>query len=238
MSGPAPRPLDGPRVGPAAGGRADSLVIFAHGYGSNGDDLIGLAPPLAAVLPRTAFVSPNAPEPVPGYGGGTYQWFPISRLDPVLMAQGVRAAAPSLDAFIDAELVRHALPAVRCALVGFSQGTMMSLHVGPRRADPLAAVVGFSGLLPAPERLGVELRSRPPVLLAHGERDEVVPVGALAAARDGLAAAGIGCRWRISPGLPHSIGEDGLSTAAGFLRDAFDGRLADWPGPVPRPAGR
>ena len=238
MSRPAPRPLDGPRVAPAAGGRPDSLVIFAHGYGSNGDDLIGLAQPLAAALPGTAFVSPNAPEPVPGYGGGAWQWFPLSRLDPVLMAQGVASAAPGLDAFIDAELERHALPASRCALVGFSQGSMMSLHVGPRRAQALAAVVGFSGLLTAPERLGAEARSRPPVLLVHGERDEVVPVGALAAARDGLAAAGIGCRWRISPGLPHSIGQDGLATAAGFLRDAFAGRLADWPGPVAFAGGR
>lgn len=235
MSRPAARPLDGPRAGPAAGGRPDSLVIFAQGYGSNGDDLIGLAAPLARALPRTAFVSPHAPDPVPGYGGGAWQWFPISRLDPVLMAQGAAAAAPALDAFIDAELERHALPAARCALVGFSQGTMMSLHVGPRRVEALAAVVGFSGLLPAPERLGAEARSRPPVLLVHGERDEVVPVGALAAARDGLAAAGIGCRWRISPGLPHSIGEDGLAVTAGFLRDAFDGRLAHWPAPLARP---
>ncbi len=223
-------PLDGPRRPPATGGAPTSLVIFAHGYGSNGDDLIGLAPVLARALPTTAFVSPNAPEPVPGYPGG-HQWFPISRLDPHLLAQGARAAAGSLERFIDGELARHALPATACALVGFSQGSMMSLHVGLRRAEPLAAVVAFSGALVAPERLSAELRSRPPVLLAHGEADEVVPVHALAAARDALAAAGVGCRWRVSPRLPHSIGEDGLATAAGFLRDAFAGRLAEWAGP-------
>ena len=227
-------PLDGPRRPPAAGGAPTSLVIFAHGYGSNGDDLISLAPVLARVLPHTAFVSPDAPEPVPGYPAGR-QWFALTRLDPLLLAQGARAAAGSLDRFIDAELARHALPASACALVGFSQGTMMSLQVGLRRLEPLAAVVGFSGALVAPERLAAEARSRPPVLLCHGDADEVVPVHALAAARDALASAGAGCRWRVSAGLPHSIDEAGLSAAARFLRDAFDGRLTGWEGPAPLP---
>ena len=224
------RTLDGPRRAPASGGVATSLVVFAHGYGSNGEDLISLAPYLARALPGAAFVSPNAPDPVPGAPGGR-QWFPITRLDPHLMAQGAAAAAASLDAFLDAELARQRLPASACALVGFSQGTMMALHVGLRRREALAAVVGFSGALVAPERLAVEIGSRPPVLLAHGDRDEVLPVHALAAAREGLAAAQVGCRWIVSPGLPHSIGEDGLSAAAGFLRDAFAGGLRGWNGP-------
>ncbi|MBE7219812.1 MAG: prolyl oligopeptidase family serine peptidase [Caulobacteraceae bacterium] len=228
-------PLDGPRRPPAAGGAPTSLVIFAHGYGSNGDDLIGLAPALARALPHTAFVSPDAPEAVPGYPAGR-QWFALTRLDPLLLAQGARGASGVLDRFIDAELARHALPASACALVGFSQGAMMSLHVGLRRAEPLAAVVGFSGALVAPERLPAEVASRPPVLLAHGDADQVVPVHALAAARDALAGAGVGCLWRVSPGLPHSIGQDGLAAAAGFLRDAFAGRLAGWRGPDALPS--
>src|SRR3712207_6906123 len=133
--------IDGPRLLPRSGAPAQ-LVILAHGYGSNGDDLIGLAPYLARALPQAVFVSPHAPDGVPGYAGG-YQWFPISRLDPVLMAQGVRGAAASLDGFIDPELARYGLPASACALVGFSQGTMMSLHVGLRRREPLAAILGF-----------------------------------------------------------------------------------------------
>ena len=225
--------LDGPRQGPAAGGRAQSLVIFAHGYGSNGDDLIGLAPMLAKALPNTAFASPDAPSPAPGAPNG-FQWFPIARLDPALMAAGVRGAAGPLDRFIDAELRRHALPPSACALVGFSQGTMMSLHVGLRREQALAAVVGFSGVLTAPERLAAEVRSRPPVLLVHGARDDVLPVHALAAAREGLAAAGVACRWRIEPQLPHSIGQAGLDDAAGLLKAAFAGRTAGWAGPVSR----
>ena len=227
--------LEGPRKAPAAGGAAQSLVIFCHGYGSNGADLIGLAPYLARALPNTAFVSPNAPQPVPGYPGG-YQWFPISQLDPALMASGVRQATAALDRFIDAELKRHALPASKCALVGFSQGTMMSLHVGLRRAEPLGAIVGFSGMLTAPERLEAEIASRPPVLLAHGDLDDRIPVHALATAREALAKAGVGCRWLIEPGLPHSIGEAGMAVGGSFLRAAFAGRMAGWAGPADRVA--
>ena len=222
--------LDGPRVAPADGGPARALVIFVHGYGANGDDLIGLAPALSRLMPGAAFASPHAPEPVPGYPGGR-QWFPITRLDPQLMAEGARGAAASLDGFLDAERARLGLAPAACALLGFSQGAMMSLHVGLRRPEPLAAVLGFSGLLVAPERLAVEMRSRPPVFLAHGERDEVVPVHALAAARDSLSGAGVGCRWRVTPGLPHSIGEDALAAGGLFLRDAFAARLGGWAGP-------
>lgn len=226
--------LDGPRRGPSAGGRAQSLVIFAHGYGSNGDDLIGLAPMLSKALPNTAFVSPDAPSPAPGAPNG-FQWFPLSRLDPAVMAAGVRQAAGALDRFIDAELRRHELPASACALVGFSQGTMMSLHVGLRREAQLAAVVGFSGVLTAPERLAAEVRSRPPVLLVHGARDDVLPVHALATAREGLAQAGVPCRWRIEPQLTHSIGQPGLDDASALLKAAFAGRLSGWAGPVMNP---
>lgn len=221
------------RAQPASGGRATALVILAHGYGSNAQDLISLAPELARWLPNAAFVSPNAPQPVPGYPGG-YQWFPISRLDPLLMAQGVRSAAGWLDRFIDAELERAALPASACALVGFSQGTMMSLHVGLRRPEALGAVVGFSGMLAGPERLSAEIASRPPVFLAHGDRDDVVPVHALAAAREALAQAGVGCRWTISPGYPHAIAPEAIATAGRFLRDALAGRMPGWSGPEPR----
>lgn len=230
-----PARLDGPRLAPADGRPARKLVILAHGYGSNGDDLIGLAPIFAEVLPDAAFVSPNAPDPVPGYAGG-FQWFPISRLDPAETTRGVRGAAASLDAFIDAELQRHALPPSACALVGFSQGTMMSLHVGLRRAEPLGAVLGYSGMLADPSALPADIRSRPPVALVHGDRDEVIPVQFLFAAATALAAAQAPCLWRMESGLPHSIGPAGLALGRSFLRDALSGRFAGWTGPQPRPA--
>lgn len=225
--------LDGPRMPPRSGKPA-KLVILAHGYGSNGEDLIGLAPYFAQTLPDAVFVAPNAPEPVPGYPGG-YQWFGLSRLDPHVTAAGVRAAGPSLDRFIDSELQRYGLPASACALVGFSQGTMMSLHVGVRRAEPLAAVLGYSGMLSAPDTLAAEARSRPPVCLVHGDRDDVIPAAALFVAAQGLGAAGIGSLWKISRGAGHTIAEDGMVLGGRFLRDAFAGRFKGWAGPGVRP---
>jgi phospholipase/carboxylesterase len=222
--------LDGPRIPPASG-RPKQLVILAHGYGSNGDDLIGLAPYLSRALPEAVFVAPNAPDPIPGYPGG-YQWFPISRIDPVLMAQGVRQAGPDLDGFIDQELRRYQLPASACALVGFSQGTMLSLHVGLGRAEPLAALLGFSGMLPG----AAAPKSRPPVLLVHGDRDDVIPIGALFASLQALGAAKVPAMWRISGGVGHSIAPDALELGARFLKDAFAGRFSGWEPPVGRAA--
>jgi phospholipase/carboxylesterase len=225
--------LDGPRTAPASGGPAKQLVIFAHGYGSNGEDLIGLAPYLAQALPDAAFVSPNAPQQVPGYRGG-YQWFPLTGMDMPLLTQGAKTAAPSLHGFIDAELARCALPASACALVGFSQGCMMSLHVGLRRIEPLGAIVGLSGLLPAPEALAAEIASRPPLLLCHGDRDDRVPPQGLFMALDALAQAGAPALWRLVGGAGHTIPEEALSLTAEFLHDAFAGRFAGWTGPVAR----
>lgn len=228
MTSLAGTPLDGPRVAPARGGRPARLVIFAHGYGSNGQDLIGLAPYLQQALPDAAFVSPNAPERVLGQPGG-YQWFPISRLDPAAMASGVKRAKGALDAFIDSELRRWSLPSSACALVGFSQGTMMALATGLGRAEPLAGVVGYSGML-----AGATVVSRPPVLLVHGDADQTIPVAALFASLDGLAARGVPTMWRVSAGAGHTIAEDGMALGAVFLRDAFSGRFAGWSGPTSR----
>ncbi len=227
--------LDGPRVAPAAGGVARQLVVFAHGYGSNGQDLLGLSPYFAEALPNAAFVAPNAPEPVPGFPGEAFQWFGLSAMDPVRLATGVEAASSSLDAFLNDELARLGLPASACALVGFSQGTMMALHVGPRRREALGAVVGFSGLLAAPEKLPAELRSRPPILLAHGDSDDRVPPQSLFAALAALADAQAPALWRLCPGQGHTIPEEALSLAVEFLHDAFAGGLASWSGPGRRP---
>ena len=208
--------LDGPRMPPARGGKPDSLVIFLHGYGSNGADLISLAPYWAEALPNTAFVSPNAIEPVPMTPNG-YQWFPISNLDPHLMEQSARAAAQSVDRFIDRELEKYALTADRLALVGFSQGTMMALHVGLRRERQIAAILGFSGVLVGGRTLKEQMRSKPPVLLIHGDRDPTIPIPAMFDSAEALAAADHGAQWHISYGVPHSIGPDGLELGGEFL---------------------
>lgn len=130
----------------------------------------------------------------------------------------MQAAAADLDAFLDHHLAAEGVPAGRCILFGFSQGTMLSLHVAPRRAEPLAGVVAFSGRLLAPERLAGETRSRPPVLLVHGSADEVVPPQAMPVAGRALADAGFEVHGHVMRGTAHSIAPDGLSAALGFMK--------------------
>jgi phospholipase/carboxylesterase len=161
-------------------------------------------------------VSPNAIEPVPQAPGG-YQWFPISNLDPQLMEHGAKAASQSVDRFIDRELEKYGLDPSRLALVGFSQGTMMALHAGLRRDKQIAAILGFSGVLVGARTLKEQIRSKPPVLLIHGDRDPTIPVAAMFDAAQSLAAADHGAQWHVSYGVPHSIGPDGLELGGEFL---------------------
>src|SRR6201995_4770022 len=146
------RPLSGPRLPPARG-NATHLVVLVHGYGADGNDLISLAGHWQSLLPTTEFVAPNAPDRVPGAPSG-FQWFGLTRMDPQELSRGVAAAGPLLDGFLDQELSRLGLSADRLALVGFSQGTMLALHVGLHRPAKPAAIVGFSGLLAAPPPAG------------------------------------------------------------------------------------
>jgi len=206
----------------ALSGETRSCVVFLHGYGANGADLLGLADPLAEHLPDTLFVAPDAPEACTGAPFG-FQWFPIPWIDGSSeeeSMQGMARAVRDLDAFLDALMVDQDLMPEQVALVGFSQGTMMALHVAPRREDELAGVVGFSGRLLDPESLADEVQSRPPVLLLHGDEDDVVPVQSLPAAVEALQEAG----WKevyahVMQGTAHGIAPDGLGVALAFLRD-------------------
>jgi phospholipase/carboxylesterase len=216
--------LTGPKVA-AASGKTKQLVILCHGYGSDGNDLIALAPFWQQILPDADFIAPNAPQRCDGNPMG-YQWFPISRLDPAEIAAGVSGAAPVLEAFISTQLAERGLDASQLALVGFSQGTMMALHVGLRMAAPPACIAGFSGALAMPERLPQEIRSRPPVLMVHGEVDDMLPVTRMYMAVQALGAADVPVQWHVSPGLGHSIDQTGLELGGRFIADAFAGRLA------------
>lgn len=209
--------LDGPRINPPR--KAASLVVLLHGYGADGNDLIALAEAWRPLLPATAFVAPHAPELLPFEAMAGRQWFDLTMRDASELRRGTLAAAPTLMRFLDAELARHPLPPDRLALVGFSQGTMMALHVGLRRPIAPAAIVGYSGVIAGPEQLSAEITSRPPVQLVHGEADEVIPVAALAITREALAAAGVPVEWHIAPGLGHGIDADGLALGGRFLAE-------------------
>jgi phospholipase/carboxylesterase len=219
--------IDGPRIAPRSG-TAKQLVVFLHGYGANGDDLISLGREWQGLLPDAAFVSPNAPEGVPGYPAGR-QWFGLTFRDPDERWRGVTKARPVLDEFLDAELQKNNLPPSALALVGFSQGTMMALHTGLRRSA-LAAIVGYSGVLVTPTnqdalaKVAEEIKAKPPVLLVHGDQDEVIPAQALLMSAQGLGGLGVAVEWHLSQGIGHGIDSDGLKLGGAFLHKAFRGR--------------
>ena len=208
--------LVGPSAPPAAGGDPRSMVILLHGYGSNGDDLIGLAPHWQAALPHTLFLSPNAPQTCPGVRGG-FQWWSLDSLSPEARAAGVRQSAPALNAYIDSQLALYGLAEDRLVLAGFSQGTMMALHVGPRRERTLGGLLGYSGMLADPAALGAEVRTRAPVLLIHGDADAVLPVAALYQAEARLTELGFAVASHVCPGLGHGIDDAGLRLGGDFL---------------------
>lgn len=215
------RTLKFARKGPE---KASGLVIFLHGYGADGADLLGLADVLAPHLPGVAFVAPDAPERCVG-GGFGFQWFPIPWLDgsPQAAAEaGLVAAAEDLNGFLDAQLAAEGLTPDRLVLVGFSQGAMMSLHVAVRRAEPVAGVVAISGRLLAPERLEADAVSKPPVLLVHGDQDPVVPFADMGKAGDALVAAGFQTFGHVMRGTGHGIAPDGLGVALQFIKERLE----------------
>ena len=208
--------LDGPRHPPAAGAAPARIVLLLHGYGADGNDLIGLAPAWAPAMPDTLFVSPHAPFPCEGAPFGR-QWFGIAGRDAGMRLAGLRAASATVDGFIDDLLAETGLPPAALTLAGFSQGTMLALHTGPRRAEPLAGILGYSGRLLAPELLEGEMRSRPPVALIHGERDELVPYASMAEAAAALEQAGFAVETHGRPGLGHGIDPDGMRAGLAFM---------------------
>ena len=215
------RALNAERREPLSG-EMRSAVVFLHGYGANGADLLGLADPLGEHMPDTMFIAPDAPEACAGAPMG-FQWFPIPWIDGSSeeeSAEGMMRAAADLNAFLDGLMVDEDLLPEQVMLFGFSQGTMMSLHVAPRREDAIAGICAFSGRLQQPEALVDDVVSRPPVLLVHGDQDDVVPVQSLPQAAEALQKAG----WEevyahIMKGTGHGIAPDGLSVALAFMRD-------------------
>jgi phospholipase/carboxylesterase len=202
-------------------GKAGALVVFLHGYGADGADLLGLADVLEPHLPGAAFLAPDAPEPCRGGGFGR-QWFPIPWIDgssEAAAAEGLAAAAEDLNGFLDARLVEEGLTADRLVLLGFSQGAMMSLHVAPRRDKEVAGIVAISGRLLRPDALAVEARVKPPVLLIHGDQDPVVPFSDMAKAGDALVAAGFPTYGHVMKGTGHGIAPDGLGVALQFIKE-------------------
>jgi len=200
-----------------------NMVLFLHGLGANGQDLIGIAQYWQNALPDTVFISPDAPfecDMAPGMVNSR-QWFSLQSRDPHDMLKGVEQAAPILNSYIDKTLQKYDLTGDKLALVGFSQGTMMSLYVGPRREHKLAGILGYSGALIGAEDLESEGIQKSPIHLIHGEADDVVSVVAYHHAKENLSHAGFQVSGHTTPGLAHGIDNEGIESGAKFLQDIF-----------------
>lgn len=206
---------------PAGGGAPKQIVLMLHGLGSDGRDLIGLAPYWASILPDAVFVSPDAPFPCDMAPMG-YQWFSLQDWSEEAIRRGVERAAPILDTFITEQLERYGLGADRLVLMGFSQGCMMSLYAGPRYPEKIAGILGYSGALVSGEELiGNPDIHKSPVCLIHGDADGVVPVTAYHHARKTLEKAGFTLSGGVTAGLAHGIDSAGIETGAKFLSEAL-----------------
>lgn len=214
--------IDGPFIAPKSG-PAKNLVVFLHGYGSNGDDLISIGQEWAPYLPDTAFVSPNAPEVCEIWSQG-YQWFSIRAIDPDAFEREKQAekAMPALNAFLDAQLAKWGVAESRLLVAGFSQGAMMAMYTMPRRQKPCAGVIGYSGMLIEAEALKRPEMVKIPVLAIHGDRDEVVPPASLEAIERGFSAAGYDVETVLRPGLGHGIDGFGLTRGLDFVKECFE----------------
>jgi phospholipase/carboxylesterase len=214
---------NGSSLQPASGNAPKKIVLLLHGYGSNGADLIALAAQWKHLLPDVLFLAPNAPQ-ICGWGGG-YQWWGLTAFSPAALAAGAASAAPAIDAFIERKLGQYGLTDADLALVGFSQGTMMALHVGLRRPHRVAGILGYSGALTGVADLPHQARTKPPVLLIHGAADQVVPVAALHMAERELKKIGVEVRTHVSPGLGHSVDPTGLRLGAEFLAERLNSQV-------------
>lgn len=209
--------LSGPEAEPASGGKAKHLIMFVHGYGADGNDLFSLSQYFAQVAPDAAFISPNAPYRCAGAPFG-YQWYDVWMQDPAERLAAIRSTAAIFDNFIDRQLERRGLTEDRLVLVGFSQGTMMSLFTAPRRERAVAGIVGYSGRMEAPARMADEIRSKPPVVMVHGDSDELLAVSEMETAASTLQACGVDIETHVRPGLGHGIDEEGIRIGLGFVK--------------------
>jgi phospholipase/carboxylesterase len=207
--------FSGPSLPPASGGKPDSLVVLIHGYGADGEDLLSLGKTWSSTLPNTLFVAPHGPIVCEMNPSGN-QWFGLRDWDPARILKEVQELTPSFNRYLDGLLKTHGLPPEKLALVGFSQGAVLALHVSLHRPR-CAGVVSYSGaFLDDPMELKI---ARPPILLIHGMEDQVLPSSFSQMAEEGLKALAVPVTLSLLPGLEHGIDGRGLGMGGAFLKD-------------------
>jgi len=219
---PLQKITNGASLQPRSGNPPKQIVLLLHGFGSSGTDMISLAPHWQDALPDALFLAPHAPQRCSMMASG-YQWWGLSGFAPSALAAGAASAAPAINAFIDRKLKQYGLSDAELALVGFSQGTMMALHVGLRRPRAVAAVVGYSGMLTATADIADSDFAKPPVLLVHGTADPVVPIAALHMAETDLKRLGVSVTTHMAHGIAHSVDPAGLQLGRDFAANALGG---------------
>jgi phospholipase/carboxylesterase len=218
--------MDGAEITPASGAAPKQLVLFLHGVGADGHDLIGLAEPFSEILPDAQFLSPNAPFHCDMAPMGR-QWFSLQSRETAHMLTGISSAMPLLNDYIDAALTRFNLTIEQLIVIGFSQGTMMALHTLCQRSRPCAAIVGYSGGIIASGSFADSITAKPPVCLIHGEIDDVVSFAAMPDAEATLRRAGLSVEAHGLPGLGHAISPEGITLGKEFLaRELFAAHAA------------
>jgi phospholipase/carboxylesterase len=208
--------MHGAARSPAAGGAAQQLVLFLHGLGADGHDLIDLADTFADILPHAQFLSPHAPFHCDMAPMGR-QWFSLQSRETAHMQTGIEAARPLLNRYIDDALTTYGVPLSKLLVIGFSQGTMMALHTLLTRPEPCAGIVGYSGAVIASNQFVSSVTARPPVCLIHGEEDMVVPFAALPDAEAALMKAQVPVEAHALPSLGHGIDGRGIAIARTFI---------------------
>ena len=206
---------------PPVSGNVKSVVVFLHGYGADGADLLGLADPLGPHMPDTAFIAPDAPDPCAGNPAG-FQWFPIPWIDGSSeedASAGALQAVKDVDGFIAQVLAQEEITPDQLVVFGFSQGAMLALRTLVLRDEPVAGIVACSGRVLDPDSFAGTVRAKPPVLLMHGDQDDVVPPGYFNEAGQVLEKAGFEVYGHVMEGTGHGIAPDGLSVALTFMAD-------------------